>query len=120
MTALKAARADLAAKMTTAVAGFDGVTVLPYDPPKISGNAVTVSTAGVGATDWRLFVRVYVDAVQSQPGQDLLDDLVEAIETVAESLGSAVPRSDWEFAYDESKGCFLMLTTVDYPREDWG
>ena len=120
MTTLKAARADLAAAVTTAVAGVGGVTVLAYDPPTISGNAVTVSTAGVGATDWRLFLRVYVDAVQSQPGQDLLDDLVEACETVGESLGSAVPRSSWEFAYDESKGCFVMLTTVAYPREDWG
>jgi hypothetical protein len=119
VTTLKAARADLAAKVTTAVAAFTGVTVLAYDPPTISGNVVTVSTAGVGATDWRLFVRVYVDAVQSEPGQDLLDDLVEAVETVGEGLGSSVPRSDWDFAYDESKGAFVMLTTVAYPREDW-
>jgi len=118
VTALKDARADLAAKVTAAVAALD-VTVLPYDPPTIVGNTVTVSTAGVSATDWRLFVRVYVGAVQSQAGQDLLDDVVEAVETVGESLGSGVPRSAWEFAYDESKGAFVMLTTVDYPREDW-
>lgn len=117
MTALKDARAATAAKITAAVAGFS-VTVLDFDPPSISGDTITVSTAGVTATDWRLFVRVYVDAIQSSEGQDLLDDLVEACETVGEGLGSVVPRSDWEFAYDESKGCFLMLTTVDYPRED--
>jgi hypothetical protein len=22
--------------------------------------------------------------------------------------------------YDQVKGAFLMVTTVDYPREDWG
>jgi copper chaperone CopZ len=115
VTTLKAARADLAAAVTTAVAALSGVTVLAYDPPTISGNAVTVSTAGVTDTEWRLFVRVYVDAVQSEAGQDLLDDVVGAVE---DGLPSSVGRSDWDFAFDESKGCFVMLTTVDYPRED--
>lgn len=118
MTALKGARAAVAAKVVAAVADTS-VTVLDFDPPTVVGDTVTVSTAGVTATDWRLFVRVYVDSIQSSEGQDRLDDLVEACETVGEGLGSMVPRSDWEFAYDESKGCFLMLTTVDYPREDF-
>ena len=78
-----------------------------------------MSTAGVTPTDWQLFIRIYVRAIQSSEGQDRLDDLVEAIETVGESLGSGSPRSTWEFDYDESKDCFVMLTTVDYPRVDW-
>jgi hypothetical protein len=117
---LKGARADLAAKIVTAVAGIVDVDVLPYDPPTISGTAVTVSTAGVAPTDWRLYVRVYVPAIQSEEGQDRLDDVVEAVETVADSLGSSVPRSDWDFVYDDGKDCFLMVTIVEYPREDWG
>jgi hypothetical protein len=119
-TALKDARTALAAKITAATAAFV-VTVLDFDPPAVSsGDTITVSTAGVSPTDWRLFVRVYVSAIQSSEGQDRLDDLVEACETVGAGLGSTVPRSAWEFVYDESKDAFLMLTTVDYPREDWG
>jgi hypothetical protein len=120
MTTLKGARAALAAKVSTAVAAFTSVTVLAHDPPSVSGDTITVSTAGVTPTDWRLFLRIYVPAVQSAEGQDLLDDLVEAVETVGESLGSQTPRSGWDFAYDESKDFFVMLTVVDYPREDWG
>jgi hypothetical protein len=117
VTTLKAARADLAAKIATATAAYDP-TVLAFDPPTVSGETVTVSTAGVAPTDWLLFVRVYVPTIQSQAGQDRLDDLVVAAETVGESI-SPTPRSNWEFVYDESKECFLMMTTVAYPREDF-
>ncbi len=119
MTSLKAARAAVAAKIAAATVAY-APTVLDYDPPQLSNaDTITVSTAGVTPTDWQLFIRVYVSAVQSSGGQDRLDDLVEAIETVGDSLGSTSPRSVWEFAYDEGKDCFVMLTTVDYPREDW-
>lgn len=116
MTTLKAARADLAAAATTAVAGFAGVTVLPYDPPVITGDTVTVSTAAPGAVEWRLFIRIYVPAIQSEEGQDRLDDLMEAVD---EGMPSSVARVAWEFAFDESKEAFVMLCTVDYPREDF-
>jgi hypothetical protein len=114
---LKADRVALAAQITTALATLPGVNVLPYDPPTVSGDLVTVSTAGLTATEHQLAVRVYVGAMQSAEGQDLLDDVVDAVEA---SALSSIPRSDWRMVYDQVKGAFLMTTTVDYPREDWG
>jgi hypothetical protein len=114
MTTLKAARADLAAQITTAV-GDPSVAVLAFDPPSVSGDTVTVSTAGIGPVDWQLYVRVYVDAVQSLEGQARLDDLAEAVD-----LGITPPRSEWTWRFDEVKQAFIFQATVDYPREDWG
>jgi hypothetical protein len=116
VTTLKAARAALAAQIVTAVADTT-VTVLDYDPPMITGTAVTVSTAGVTPMDWRLFVRVYVDAIQSAEGQDRLDDLVEAIDVAAAM--QPTPRPEWEWTYDDVKGIFLMQAVVEYSREDF-
>lgn len=118
MTSLKAARADLAAKATVAVAAYDSVEVLAFEPPTLAGDRVTIATSGVTPTEWLLYIRVYVPAWQSEEGQDLLDDLVEALETVAESL-SPTPRSTWDWVYDETKDTFLMTTTVAYGREDF-
>jgi len=117
MSASKDDRAALAAQITTALAAFPTVNVLPYDPPTVSGNLVSVATAGLTATEHQLSVRVYIGAMQSAEGQDLLDDVLDALEAAALS---SVPRSDWRMVYDQVKGAFLMATIVDYPREDWG
>lgn len=114
MTA-KAARAALAVEIAAEVAD-SSVTVLGYDPPTISGKTVSVSTAGLLPTEYRLFLRVYVPAAQSAEGQDALDDLTELVEAAPIS---AVPRGAWEFVYDDGKDAFVMFTTVDYPREDF-
>jgi hypothetical protein len=113
---LKAARTALAAQITTAVAGLGDVDVLAFDPASVSGDVITVSTAGLTTTEYRLFVRAYVPAVQSQEGQDLLDDLIEAVEV---GVGDETPRSDWVFGYDQVKNSFVMTSTFDYPRPDF-
>lgn len=111
---LKAARAALANDLSAAL--DDTVTVLGYDPPTVSGDTVSVASAGARPTEYLLFIRIYVPAVQSAEGQDRLDDLVEAVEA-AET--SAVPRGAWDFLYDEGKDAFMMATVVEYPREDF-
>ena len=120
MAGLKAARTALAAEITAAIAASPvdpagSVDVLPWDDAAVVAPAVTVATAGVNALAWRLYVRIYVDAGQSQQDADLLDDLTEAIDL---GLGDTTGRSSWEWQYDDLKGLFLMITTVDYPRED--
>jgi hypothetical protein len=112
VTALRAARADVAAQVVAALAD-PTVTVLAYDPPSGSGDMVTVSTAGIGTLEWRLNIRVYVPDVQSEEGQDRLDDLAETVDA-----GVGLARSEWSFLFDDRKGTFLMATVVDYPRED--
>lgn len=112
---LKAARAALAAELTAAITD-SAVTVLGYDPPTVSGDTVTVATAGLTPTEYPLFIRIYVPAVQSAEGQDRLDDLAETVEA---AQTSAVPRGVWTFDYDEGKDAFVMITTVDFPREDF-
>jgi hypothetical protein len=112
---LKGARAALAAEIVTAL-GDPTVTVLAYDPATVQGDTVTVGTARITPTEYQLFLRIYVPSVQSAQGQDRLDDLTEAVDA-ADLTG--VPRGEWEFAFDESKEAFLMLSTVDWPREDF-
>lgn len=112
---LKGARATLAAEIVASLAD-PTVTVLAYDPATIQGDTVTVGTARITPTGYQLFLRIYVPAVQSAEGQDRLDDLTEAVEAAPMS---GVPRGQWEFAFDESKEAFLMLSTVDWPRGDF-
>lgn len=109
-----AARAVVAAEIAVVLAGQD-VQVLPFDPPAITPPMVTVSTAGLSDTEYRLFLRVYVRDIQSEEGQDRLDEITEAIDVGAFPF----PRDDWEFIYDEVKGAFYMVSTVQYPREDF-
>lgn len=109
-----AVRAAVAAAVVTAI-GDATVEVSAFDPPVITPPMVTVSTAGLSPTEYRLFLRVYVADVQSQEGQDRLDLITEAIDVA----GFPFPRSDWEFVYDEVKGAFYMVSTVEYPRQDF-
>jgi hypothetical protein len=106
-----------AAVVAAAIAALNdtSVSVLPFDGPVISGSAVTVSTAGLSATEYRLFIRIYEPDIQSQEAQDRLDVHTEALDR----MGLAAPRSDWELIYDEVKGAFYMQTTVECPREDF-
>ena len=115
MAGLKAARADLAVQIRAAIADTD-VDVLAYDPPDAVAPLVTVATAGVNPTAWRLYIRLYVDAGQSEQAQNLLDDLLETLDLLLEDT---TPRSSWEWQFDDLKGIFLMVTTVEYQREDF-
>jgi hypothetical protein len=117
MTALKGARADLAAKITTALASYPTVTVLSYEPPVITGDTVTVATYGIKPTDWLLVVRVYVPAIQSSEGQDREDDIVETIDTYPGL--QPVGRGEWRREYDDAKDAFVMTAFIDYPRGDF-
>lgn len=108
------ARAAVAAAIVTVV-GDVTVQVLAFDPPTITPPMVTVSTAGLTATDHLLFLRVYVRDIQSEEGQDRLDEITEAVDVGRFPF----PRSDWEFVYDEVKDAFYMVSTVEYPREDF-
>ncbi len=117
MTSLKAARAAVAVQITTATADY-APAVLPFDPPTITGDTITVSTAGASPTEWLLSIRIYVNAIQSAEGQDRVDDLLTACESVAET-SALTPRGDWDLAFDESKEAFVMTTTVGYPRDDF-
>lgn len=114
---LKTARAALAADLATAVNAVGAYPVLAYDPPSVTGATVTVSTAGLTGTEYRLYVRVYVPTVQSAEGQDLIDDLVSAIDT--STVLRALPRPEWSWRYDAALDVFLMQATVDYPRTDF-
>jgi len=113
---LKAARLDLATQIAAAIGA--PTPTLAYDPPSLGDETVSVRTAGMTATEYRLAVTVYVAAVQSAQGQDRLDDLVDAIEGVA-GLLQVTPRSDWTWLYDPAKQAFGMQTTIDYPRQDF-
>ena len=114
MATLKASRQALAAEVDTAVTDTT-VDVLAFETPDAAPPFITVATVGTTATSWRFAIRVYVDFGQSEQAQDLLDDIIEAIE---EQLAS-VPRSDWSEEFDELRGMFRMVTVADYPREDF-
>ena len=114
MTSLKDARKALAAQI--GAAGLDGVTVYDYEPPIVTaGTSVTVSTAGFGPTEWRLSVRVYVSDTVPQTAQDRLDEVAPAVDAAL----AVVPRGDWDTGYDEDRGVFFAVATVEYPREDF-
>jgi hypothetical protein len=104
----------VAAAIVTAL-GDETVQVLAFDPPAVTPPMVTVSTAGLSPTEYRLFLRVYVADVQSEEGQDRLDAITETIDVA----GFPFPRSDWEMTYDEVKGAFYMVSTAEYPRADF-
>jgi hypothetical protein len=110
-----AAKAALAADITAAL-GDSTVQVLPFDGPAVGGDTVTVSTAGLSPTEYRLFIRIYVSTIQSQEGQDRLDVLTETIDAAP---GFAFPRPSWEFVFDQVKESFYMVATVEYPRLDF-
>lgn len=112
---LAAAKAAVAAGIAAAL-GDASVQVLPFDGPALGGDVVTVSTAGLSDTEYRLFIRIYVPTIQSQEGQDRLDVLTETLDAAP---GFAFPRSDWAFTFDEVKESFYMQTVVEYPREDF-
>lgn len=116
MTSLKAARTALATQITAVLADPD-VDVLPYEPATVSGATVAVATGGIEATEWVLFIRVYVPATQPQESQDRVDDLAEAIDA-ADNL-SVIPRGGWVADFDEAKTAFVMTMTVGYPRDDF-
>jgi hypothetical protein len=109
-----AARAAVAAAVVT-VLGDETVRVEAFDPPTITPPMVTVSTAGLSDTEYRLFLRVYVRDMQSEEGQDRLDSITETIDVGPFPF----PRSDWEMTYDEVKDAFYMVATVEYPRSDF-
>ncbi len=115
MATLKAARQALAAQIDAAITDTD-VDVLAFDPPTVTAPVVTVATAGVSPTSWRFTIRIYVDAGQSEQAQDLLDDLLNSVDTLLEPT---TPRSSWDWEFDDAKGMFLMVTTVEYDREDF-
>jgi hypothetical protein len=118
MTTLTAARTALADAITAAVAAVaPDCTVYAYEPPTLGGTVVTVSTAGVSPTEWRLYVRVYVSTIQSQQGQDTLDDVTEAIDT--DTGLAVVPRGEWSFEFDDLRGVFVMQAVMEYPRDDF-
>lgn len=105
-----------AAVVAAAVAVLDGaVTVLPFDPPAITGETVTISTAGLSPTELRLAVRIWVPAIQSQEGQDRLDELTELVDTA----DFPAPRSDWDLIFDQVKEAFYMQSVVEFPRGDF-
>lgn len=110
-----AAKAAVADAVVTAL-GDASVQVLAFDGPAVNGDTVTVSTAVLAPTEYRLFVRIYVPAIQSQQGQERLDVLTETLDTAP---GFPFPRTDWEFLFDEVKESFYMVATVEYPREDF-
>lgn len=112
---LAAAKAAVATAVVAALADAT-VTVLAFDAPAVGGDTVTVSTAGLSPTEYRLFVRIYVPAIQSQEGQDRLDALTETLDA-ADSF--AFPRPDWEFTFDQVKESFYMVAVIEYPREDF-
>jgi hypothetical protein len=115
VTTLKAARAATATAVVLAV-NDTTVTVYAFEPPVIAGAAVTVSTAGIRPTEWLLFVRLYVPDIQSEEGQDRIDDLTAAIDGYG---GMPIGRLDWDMAFDEQKECFLMQAVATFPREDF-
>lgn len=118
MAGLKETRHDLADDIRSAL-GADmlaaGVDVYPYDPRDFAGTGVTVQTARISPTGWGYMIRLYVDADQPE-GQDLLDDLAEAVEL---SLSGAFPRTVWTWVFDDQRGRYLMQTMVEPPREDF-
>lgn len=108
------ARKAVAAQITAA--GLSDVTVYDHEPAGvINGTAVTVSSAGIRATEWLLSVRVYVSDTVPDAAQDRLDEVAPAVDEV---LGPA-PRGDWQHSYDEDRSAYVSFVTVEYPREDF-
>ena len=114
--ALKEARQALATAIDTAITDTT-VDVLAFDPPDLTPPIVTVATAGITPTEWRFTVRIYMDFGQPEQAQDALDDLAEAL--IVQLEDAAVPRTSWDFEFDEARGQFIMAATVDSPREDF-
>ena len=113
----KAARAELAARVTAAA--LPGVNVvLDHEPTAVvHGVAVTFSTAGIDPTEWLISARVYVStAMGAEAAQDALDDTVLAVDP----LLYEVPRTRWEFdGPDEDLEAYVATMVLSYPREDF-
>jgi hypothetical protein len=99
----------------TLTAALPDLVVIGYEPPALTrGVVVTVSSAGIDPTEWLLAVRVYVSGLQPLEAQNLLDQSAVRVDAALN-----VPRSDWDFEWDDTRGAFLASTTIQYPREDF-
>lgn len=119
MTTLRGARESLGATLTAALSA--SYEVLDYEPGPGRLNkptSVTVATAGMTATDYRLYVRCYSDTSRVKPedAEDALDNMVEATE---DALPVEVPRSSWAVEWSEIHDAFIATTVAEFPRDDF-
>jgi hypothetical protein len=113
-TLLQAARETLTAVLVAL--SIPDVTVLGFEPPALArGTTVTVSSAGMEPTEYVLAVRVYVNGIQAAEAQDVLDRTVVQVDAGL----THVPRTDWDFEWDDARNAFVASTTVQYAREDF-
>lgn len=85
--------------------------------------AVTVSTAGMGPTDYRIAVRLYATGeVGAERAQTDLDSLMIDVDfTLADpTLGRAFGASDWDVEWIEDIACFVATCEFEIGREDPG
>jgi hypothetical protein len=96
--------------------------VFPFEPGAagwVKPCSVTMSPAGMDATDWQVLVRVYVDAGQAPAvAQDLLIDVTVAVGARLAS-GSGYGPDEWRFDYIDALDCWVASSTVLIGREDF-
>lgn len=105
----------------TALANAGCVRALPYEPGATGWAkpcTVTVSPEGIDPTDWRISVRVYVDAGQAPAtAQNLLIDVTVAVGNALRD-GAAYGPDEWQFTYSPDLDAWVGLSTVRVGRED--
>jgi hypothetical protein len=111
---LRAARESLTA--TLVALNLSGVTVLGFEPTSLTrGITVTVASTGMESVEWVLTIRVYVNGIQTEEAQDLLDDTVSSVDSGMVS----VPRTSWTFGWDALRNAYVATTTAMFPRDDF-
>lgn len=121
---LEAAVQDVVAKLTAkALTRGDGQPLVITDADPLPGKtdrpaAVCVTFAGIQPTDWRLSVRLYVDASSDVPAAEkLARSLTPSLDAALDAV--PVPRSAWAKAFSPGFYAYVIETFLDYPRDDF-
>lgn len=98
------------------------VRVYPFEPGAagwVKPCGVTLSPAGMDATEWQVTVRVYVDGGQDRAvAQDLLIDATTAV-SARLAAGSGYYPDAWTFSYIDAIDAEVATSTVQIGREDF-
>lgn len=80
--------------------------------------AVCVTFAGIQPTDWRLSVRLYVDASSDVPSAEkLARSLAPTLDAALDAVPA--PRSGWAKTFSPGFSAYVIETFLDYPRDDF-
>lgn len=79
--------------------------------------ALTISTQGMDATEFRFALRLYVQmGIGVLAAQTLADNVVYELEY---NLPNRYSRNSWNWSYAEAFDCLVAETEISYPRDDF-